>query len=102
LSIESILQTVFGYPSFRGPQQAIINHVVAGGDALVLMPTDGRCLSVPLAWFPRLVHASPAQRANYELLGDGQGIHWPMVDEDISVMGMLAGQPSIEAKAALA
>ena len=101
MSIESILQTVFGCPSFRGPQQAIISHV-AGGDALVLMPTDGRCLSVPLAWFPRLVHASPAQRANYELLGDGQGIHWPMVDEDISVMGMLAGQPSIEAKAALA
>ena len=64
--------------------------------------TDGRWLSVPVAWFPRLAHASPAQRADYELSGDGQGIHWPMVDEDISVMGLLAGQPSVEAKAAFA
>ena len=56
---------------------------------------------IAFAWFPRLAHASPAQRADYELLGDGQGIHWPTVDEDISVMGLLAGQPSVESKAAL-
>lgn len=61
--------------------------------------TDGRCLSVPVVWFPRLAHASPAQRADYQLLGDGQGIHWPTVDEDVSVMGLLAGQPSVESKA---
>jgi hypothetical protein len=102
LSIESILQTVFGNLHFLEPQHDIITHVVAGGDALVLMPTDGRCLSVPVAWFPRLAHAASAQRADYQLLGDGQGIHWPMVDEDISVMGLLAGRPSIEAKVALA
>jgi Protein of unknown function (DUF2442) len=76
--------------------------VACSDDELRVSLTDGRCLSVPVAWFPRLAHASPAQRADYELLGDGQGIHWPMVDEDISVMGLLAGQPSVECKSALA
>ena len=71
-------------------------------DELRVSLTDGRTLSVPVAWFPRLAHASPAQRTDYELLGDGQGIHWPGVDEDISVMGLLAGQPSIESKSAFA
>jgi hypothetical protein len=51
--------------------------VECSDDELRVSLTDGRYLSVPVAWFPRLVHASPAQRANYELLGDGQGIHWP-------------------------
>ncbi len=50
--------------------------------------------------FPRLAHASPAQRADYQLLGNGEGIHWPQMDEDISVEGLLAGQPSVEAKGA--
>lgn len=76
--------------------------VACSDDELRVSLTDGRCLSVPVAWFPRLAHASPAQRADYELLGDGQGIHWPMVDEDISVMGLLAGLPSVECKSALA
>lgn len=70
-------------------------------DELRVSLTDGRCLSVPMVWFPRLVHASPAQRADYMLLGDGEGIHWPGVDEDISVLGLLAGQPSVEYKIAL-
>lgn len=76
--------------------------VECSDDELRVSLTDGRTLSVPVAWFPRLAHASPAQRADYELLGDGQGIHWPAVDEDISVMGLLAGQRSVESKAAIA
>ena len=74
--------------------------VECSDDELRVSLTDGRCLSVPVAWFPRLAHASPAQRADYELLGDGQGIHWPGVDEDVSVMGLLAGQPSVESTVA--
>jgi hypothetical protein len=57
---------------------------------------DGRRVSVPLVWFPRLLHATPEQRARYELIGDGEGVHWPDVDEDISVRGLLLGLPSIE------
>ena len=58
-------------------------------------------MSVPIAGFPRLAHASPAERANQELLGEGQGIHWPGVDEDISVLGLIAGQASVEFKAGI-
>ena len=65
-------------------------------DELIVSLTDGRTLSVPLAWFPRLAHATPAQRAELELMGDGEGIHWPAVDEDISVAGLLEGRPSVE------
>ena len=75
-------------------------EVACSDDELRVSLTDGRWLSVPIAWFPRLAHASSLERANYELLGDGQGIHWPSLDEDISVMGLLAGQPSVEFKAA--
>lgn len=52
---------------------------------------DGRELSIPIAWFPRLREASMAQRRNWRLIGRGEGIHWPDVDEDISVRGLLAG-----------
>lgn len=72
--------------------------VVCSDDELRVSLADGRTLSVPLAWFPRLAHASSAERADYALMGDGEGIHWPQVDEDISVVGLLAGQPSFEAK----
>jgi len=54
---------------------------------------DGRRLAVPLAWFPRLRSASPAARRHWELLGDGEGIHWPEADEDLSVAGLLAAAP---------
>lgn len=72
-------------------------HVECTDDELVVVLTDGRTLSVPLAWFPRLVSASAQQRAQHELLGDGSGIHWPAIDEDISVLGLLAGTPSVDA-----
>jgi hypothetical protein len=52
---------------------------------------DGRELSVPVEWFPRLRDASAAERANWRLIGRGEGIHWPDIDEDISVLGLLAG-----------
>jgi hypothetical protein len=55
---------------------------------------DGRTISVPLAWSWRLSEATPEQRANFEILGDGQGAHWPDLDEDISVEGMLYGNPA--------
>ena len=71
--------------------------VVCTEDELRVSLTDGRWLSVPLAWFPRLAHALPSDRSNYELLGEGQGIHWPSIDEDISVAGLIAGHPSFEA-----
>jgi hypothetical protein len=76
--------------------------VECSDDELRVSLTDGRTLSIPVAWFPRLLHASPTQRADYELLGDGQGIHWPAIDEDISVMGLLAAQRSVESNATFA
>jgi hypothetical protein len=60
-------------------------------DALIVTLLDGRTVSAPLIWFPRLSRATPAQRANWELLGDGEGIHWPEIDEDLSVTGLLKG-----------
>lgn len=57
---------------------------------------DGRTVTTPLAWYPRLVHATPEERQRVELIGSGTGLHWPDLDEDLSVRGMLAGQPSRE------
>ncbi len=55
---------------------------------------DGRVISVPLVWSWRLSEATPAQRDNYEIIGDGQGVHWPDIDEDLSVEGMFRGVPA--------
>lgn len=63
--------------------------------------TDGRTISVPLDWYPRLVHGTPKERNNVELYGDGT-IHWPDLDEDISVEGLFAGRRSRESEASLA
>lgn len=60
-------------------------------DDLVVSLVDGRKLAVPLVWFPRLANATKDQLEHYELLGDGEGIHWPEIDEDISVAGLLRG-----------
>ena len=66
-------------------------------DEFAVLLADGRRINVPLAWFPRLLDATPEQRSNYEILGEGQGIHWPDIDEDLSVCGLLKGtQPSPE------
>ena len=60
-------------------------------DELILRLVDGRTLSVPLAWFPRLLHASAEQRAAIRIIGDGAYLHWPDADEDLSVAGLLRG-----------
>ncbi|MEF8982642.1 DUF2442 domain-containing protein [Thiohalorhabdus sp.] len=60
-------------------------------EEMIVALADGRKISVPLAWFPRLSEASPQELENYELMGEGEGIHWPDVDEDLSVSGLLAG-----------
>jgi hypothetical protein len=64
------------------------------GDTLCVALMDGRTILVPLAWFPRLLDASPAQRANWQLAGAGYGIHWPDLDEDLSTEGLLRGAPA--------
>jgi len=63
-------------------------------DELIVSLADGRRLAVPIAWYPRLAEASPEQRGNWEILGAGFGFHWPDVDEDLSVEGMLLGAPA--------
>jgi hypothetical protein len=63
-------------------------------DEIIAHLVDGRTISVPLIWSWRLSEASEAQRQHFEILGDGQGIHWPDIDEDISVEGMLYGMPA--------
>ncbi len=70
-------------------------------DALTVELSDGRTISVPLAWYPRLVHATRQEREHWRLIGKGEGIHWTDLDEDISVEGLLAGRHSGESQASL-
>lgn len=63
-------------------------------DYLVVALQDGRRISVPLEWYPRLARATPMQRANWELCGGGYGMHWPDLDEDLSTEGLLRGAPA--------
>lgn len=63
-------------------------------DALSVSLRDGRVITVPLAWYPRLLNATPAQRNNYKISGGGYGLHWPDLDEDLSTEGMLRGAPA--------
>ena len=67
-------------------------------DSLIVSLKDGRTISAPLAWFPRLVNARPDQLANWEIAGGGHGLHWPDLDEDLSTQGLLRGAPSVEAR----
>ena len=67
-------------------------------DALTAQLADGRSISVPLVWYPRLVHATQEERDNWELFGAGRFIHWPDLDEDLSVEGLLAGWASRESE----
>lgn len=69
-------------------------EVRVSDDELLVSLEDGRRIGVPLAWFPRLLAATPSQRAHFEILGEGRGIHWPEVDEDISVAALLRGSRS--------
>ena len=74
------------------------DNVRITNDTLRVDLTDGRTLSVPLAWFPRLVHGTREERNNWRLIGRGHGIHWKDLDEDISVENLVAGRPSGESQ----
>jgi hypothetical protein len=67
-------------------------------DSLIIDLTDGRTISVPLEWFPRLLHATPEERRNWRCIGRGRGVHWEEIDEDISVEGLVFGRPSGESQ----
>lgn len=82
-------------------EAVLARSVTVTDDLLVVELSDGRALSVPLAWYPRLQHGTPKERKNCRLIGSGDGIHWPDLDEDISVAGLLAGLPSGESQASL-
>lgn len=79
-----------------------IAQVTVTDETLTVDLEDGRSITVPIGWYPRLSHATPAERANFVVSGAGYGIHWPDLDEDIGVEGMLLGKKSGESAASLA
>jgi hypothetical protein len=79
-------------------REALATAVEVNDDTLSVELADGRSIAAPLAWYPRLAHATNAERTNWRLIGGGRGIHWPEIDEDISVTNLLAGQPSGESQ----
>jgi len=76
-------------------------HVEIGDNALLVELSDARSVSVPLVWYPRLLHARPEERRDWRLIGGSEGIHWESLDEDISVEGLLAGRRSGESQKSL-
>ena len=80
---------------------AAAQHIVVSEDALVVDLSDGRTISVPLGWYPRLLHGTPAERNDWRLIGNGEGIHWPALDEDISIESIVLGKPSGESQRSL-
>ncbi|MEJ5312573.1 MAG: DUF2442 domain-containing protein [Anaerolineae bacterium] len=93
-----IVMQIGPYRFFRAPYA---QQVRVEDNALVVELQDRRTLSVPLAFFPRLLHGTPEERRNFRLIGDGEGIHWPDLDEDISIEHLLLGIPSGESAASL-
>ena len=77
---------------------ALAARVLVGEDTLTVELADGRTISAPLAWFPRLNFATIEERGNWQLIASGRGIHWPAIDEDISVDNLLSGLPSCESQ----
>ncbi len=80
--------------TIQAPPKAV--KVVVTDDTLTVDLEDGRTISVPIGWFPRLAHGSPEERANFQISSAGRGIHWPDLDEDIGVEGLLLGKKSTE------
>lgn len=78
--------------------EAKAQSVEVTDDTLAVDLSDGRTISVPLAWFPRLLHGTAEERGNWRFIGDKEGIHWPDLDEDISVENLLLGKPSGESQ----
>ncbi len=87
--------------SFLGTELTVAKGVTASDEALTVDLADGRTITVPLAWYPRLAHGTLAERSNWRLIGGGSGIHWPDLDEDISVESLLAGRRSGESQTSL-
>jgi hypothetical protein len=77
-------------------REAAAQGVKIDDDALTVDLSDGRTIAVPLAWFPRLLHGTAAKRSNWRLIGAGEGIHWPDLDEDVRIASLLAGRRSSE------
>jgi hypothetical protein len=82
-------------------QTANARDVHITDDALIVELEDGRTISVPLAWYPRLLHGQKSERSNWRLIGRGEGIHWPKLDEDIKVEQLLLGRPWGESQKSL-
>ncbi len=82
-------------------REALATQVNVSQDTLSVELSDGRTIAAPLAWYPRLAHGSADERKTWRLIGGGRGIHWPALDEDISVANLLAGQPSTESQSSL-
>ena len=82
-------------------EEARAQRVEAGEDALTIELTDGRVVMVPLAWYPRLWYGTAEERAHFEIIGGGTLVHWPDLDEDLSVAGILAGRRSGESPQSL-
>ena len=82
-------------------REATAQSVSLGEDTLVVDLADGRTITVPLTWYPRLAGGTPAERANWRLIGGGEGIHWTDLDEDINVQSLLAGRRSGETQESL-
>lgn len=78
--------------------EARAQKVLITDDTLAIELSDGRDISVPLAWFPRLLHGTQEERSNWRYIGEKEGIHWPDLDEDISVENLLMGKPSGESQ----
>jgi len=79
----------------------LATSIEVSDDTLTVQLSDGRTISVPLAWYPRLLHATNDERSDTKLIANGRGIHWPALDEDISVDNLLNGQPSMESQQSL-
>ena len=79
-------------------REATAENVIVTKDTLKIELADGRTIEAPLAWYPRLLHATPRERSRWRLIGRGEGIHWPELDEDISVENVLLGHPSGESQ----
>lgn len=82
-------------------QEPLASSLDVTSDALIVELSDGRTLSVPLEWYPRLLHGTDEERRNWQLLGDGYAIEWPDLDEHIGIKGLLAGRRSGECLTAL-
>lgn len=84
------------------PREVAGENVKVTADILLVELADGRTITAPLAWFPRLLHSTVKERNHWRFIGHGEGIHWPDLDEDISIEGLVLGKPSGESQSSFA